>query len=276
MRKLLRANFSRLKKSKVFWIGIALMVLWAAYGCINSYIEQMRYSVSRTLDMNLFNFAPVIGLFCAAFCSLFIGTEYSDGTIRNKLVVGHRRSNIYLSMLLVSIAAGILMSLTYLAVTCILGIPLFGMFHMAPTTALALLLCSFVMTAAFCGIFTLLCMLNQNKAVSAVLCIVLAFLLLFAAVYIQSRLEEPELYSGYSLSVDGSIQMSDPEPNPFYLQGTRRQIYEFLNDFLPGSQGILIAQSITTHLWRLPLYSLLIAAITTGIGICLFRKKDLK
>ncbi|MGY3662454.1 MAG: hypothetical protein ACXAHE_00930 [Roseburia sp. 1XD42-69] len=39
---------------------------------------------------------------------MFLGTDYSDGTIRNKLTVGHTRTNIYLANLIVTFAAGLL------------------------------------------------------------------------------------------------------------------------------------------------------------------------
>ena len=56
-----------------------------------------------TLDMSEFNYTldhfyfagmPFIGIFIAAFIGLLLGTEYSDGTMRNKLIVGHTRTNV--------------------------------------------------------------------------------------------------------------------------------------------------------------------------------------
>ena len=40
--------------------------------------------------------ALFIGIILAVFCSLFIGTEHNDGTIRNKIIVGHEKSKLFI------------------------------------------------------------------------------------------------------------------------------------------------------------------------------------
>ena len=57
----------------------------------------------------------------AVFIGVFVGTEYSDGTLRNKLIIGHSRSSIYISNLIVCTTAGIIMHLTYIITTILLG-----------------------------------------------------------------------------------------------------------------------------------------------------------
>ena len=42
----------------------------------------------NNLDNGFFMCALFIGIILAVFCSLFIGTEHNDGTIRNKIIVG--------------------------------------------------------------------------------------------------------------------------------------------------------------------------------------------
>ena len=108
MRKLLSANFSRLWKSKTFWFLLtALFALCLALSLDK--IWQVRSLLAagyaRAIDKRLFSEAPYIGAFQAVFISFFLGTEYSDGTIRNKLVVGHQRGHIFLSNFIVCLAA---------------------------------------------------------------------------------------------------------------------------------------------------------------------------
>ena len=97
MNKLLSANFSRMKKDKIFWIGIAFMLCLGIFSNILYYKQNIQYpEYTITLDMGFFTPAMFIGIIASVFCSLFIGTEYSDGTIRNKISVGHSRTIIYL------------------------------------------------------------------------------------------------------------------------------------------------------------------------------------
>ena len=37
--------------------------------------------------------------------------------------------------------------------------------------------------------------------------------------------------------------MADDVPNPSYLRGTEREIYQFFNDFLPTGQAVNITQA---------------------------------
>lgn len=61
------------------------------------------------------------------------------------------------------------MNTVYMLVAGILGIPLFGFFESSMGAVLMNLLNSVLMTAAFTAVFTMLSMLNQNKALVAVI-----------------------------------------------------------------------------------------------------------
>lgn len=56
-----------------------------------------------------------LGVVLAAFCSLYLGTEYQDGTLRNKVTAGYRREQIYFSCLLACLGGGLLIWGSYLA-----------------------------------------------------------------------------------------------------------------------------------------------------------------
>lgn len=62
----------------------------------------------------------------AVVVGLFVGTEYSDGTIRNKLSAGHARRDIYLSKLIVCAAADVVIYVVYILVVLGLGQILLG------------------------------------------------------------------------------------------------------------------------------------------------------
>ena len=54
------------------------------------YKDMKQSGYINNLDNGFFARALFIGIILAVFCSLFIGTEHNDGTIRNKIIVGQK------------------------------------------------------------------------------------------------------------------------------------------------------------------------------------------
>lgn len=277
MRKLLGANFVRLKKSKVFWICTGGMVLFGLFRIFQQYQDKVAFGdeLYVSLEASLFNHAMVIGILCAVFISLFIGTEYSDGTIRNKLVIGHGRVAVYLSNLITSIAAALLMVIGYTIPVCALGIPLLAPLKAPLHLVAAMALGCILMTAACCSLCTLLSMACQNKTVAAVIALLASVSLLLSATYIKARLEAPEYWNAYVMEGGGEPGL-ESIPNPQYLRGTERVIYQTALDILPTGQGLQYSLMEAFHLWQMPVYSVGIILLSTGAGIAIFRKKDIK
>ena len=96
------AGFNRLWRSRVFQVcclvsfAANVFVMLATYRQVLNYTE-LGLEHSITLDSVFYGLVPVLGVMCAAFVSLFIGTEHSDGVMRNMLVVGRARWEIYLA-----------------------------------------------------------------------------------------------------------------------------------------------------------------------------------
>lgn len=280
MRKLLAANFSRLWKDKVFWAGMIGMLVWGVILAYNKYNEALTFHIRSTPDSIVFLYNILIGVLSAVFCSLFIGTEYSDGTIRNKLIVGHKRKAIYLANLIVCSAASVLMCISFLAASCTMGTLLLGKFQM---TFGAMVICteiSLIMVIACAAIFTMISMLIQNRAYASVVCILGIGALLIWATFIHAKLDAPEFYPAYSFSTDGEgggVAEDDMQiPNPDFLRGDKRKAYEFLLDFLPTGQAIQIASQSGAGKWQQPVYSLVILTAAAGAGMTAFERKDIK
>lgn len=278
MSKLLSVNFARLKQNKAFWISMVITFLFGGYAPFANYMQMQDMNFEYTLEMGFFNYSVLAFILLSIFVSLFLGTEYSDGTIRNKIVVGHTRIHIYLSSFIVSMAAGVLMCVAFIIPYLCVGIPLFGFFKMSLLEVIAYMGAILFLIAALNGIYVLIAMLSQNKAVSAVACIMTSFLLIIAGSYITNRLNEPETYSSYVYldTETGEMSTGDETPNPSHLEGTEREVYEFLYDFLPGGQVIQLSSIEQCNVFLLAGYSALIAVFTTGFGIYFFRRKDLK
>ena len=132
------------------------------------------------------------------------------------------------------------------------------------------------MTAAYCAIFTFITMTCSKKSASAVACLLGVFLLLAAAITTLSMLDAPEFIPGYEMSIDGQVAPAKPEPNPAYLTGMKREVYQFLYDLMPTGQGIQYSNVNFTNPLRLMGLSAAVAVLFTGAGAALFQRKDLK
>lgn len=270
------ANLSRLWKDKIFWIGMLIMTAYSVISMLNGCRQ-------ATLDMSEFNYMldhyyfagmPVIGIFIAVFIGLFLGTEHSDGTMRNKLIVGHTRTKVYLANLATTFIASLMMLAVWF-IGGLVGIPTLGTWQMGISGLVVYISISILMVAAMCAIFTPICMLSTNKAVTAVLCILLCLGVILSGSMFYNALCEPEMSSGVMITADG-MQMGEPTPNPNYVSGMKRIVYEFLADFIPTGQGIQMADLAVAHPARMMLSSAFIVIMVTLCGAFIFKHKDLK
>jgi ABC-2 type transport system permease protein len=275
MNKLLSSGFSRLKRDKIFWVSIvallAYSIIYMLNGCRQSLSREMA-EFSYSLDVYYFHYGLSIGLFCSVFTSIFLGVEYQNGAIRNKLIIGHTRTAIYLSNLLVSFTASIFMLLAWL-IGALVGIPFLGTWKMGPLLLLYLLI-SVLFMAAFSAIFTFIGMLTSYKTIAQIFSLLFFFALLLGGSMLYEALQQPEMTSPILMTMDG-MQIADPVPNPSYVTGPLRSVYEFLVDLLPTGQGIQLFDLNIRHPLRMILSSLGITAGVTAVGIRIFQKKDL-
>ena len=275
MIRLLSAGFLRLKKNKVFWGGLILMAAWGIFMPVKMQMDAVQMGYVFVMENGLFACAIGVGIILAVFCSLFIGTEYNDGTIRNKIIVGGKRRTVYLANATLSSAVGIALCAAYLLPYFCIGLPLAGGFTAPMGTILLTELTVLLLAVAFSSLFTCVAMVCQNKAATAVICILLAFGFLTTGMVLTQMLEAPKMHELYSLDVNEEMS-SVEEPNPKYLEGTKREIVQTLYDINPGGQAIQCAGMTTVNPLRLPLYSLAITVLATTAGCALFQKRDLK
>lgn len=276
MLKLLRANFSRLLHDRAFRLLSALMVFFGTSMAVVNAVHAQQDGEIWVMDYTIFIYVILAPIVNAVLTALFIGNDYSSGTIRNKRIAGHRRGIIYLANLLVCICAGICLCLAFALPQAAAGLLLKGEMNAAPATILLYVGLSFALMIAFTALFTLIAMLCQNKSHTTAGCILLTFALLFAGVYISSTLEEPEYLAAYSYTENG-VTVEEPEmKNPNYISGTKRQIYEFMQDFTPGGQMLQISDMDAEKPMMLAVYDGIILLLVTGFGLVFFRREDLK
>ncbi len=277
MIKLLNAGFTRLRKNKVFWlltlfsIGLALFMTYMGYNNIK------RYGDTIEVEQYMLNYSTMVGVVIAIFTSLFLGIEYSDGAIRNKISIGHKRTNIYLSNLIITTITSLFSYILFLIVIASVGIPLFGMITMPISKLIMLIGCIFITIIAYSSIFTFLVMIISNKTITAIISIMLSFGLMFAALSCLNVLQAPRFIESASITngETGDIEMVK-EPNPKYPSETKKKIYKTLLDINPAGQMFQIAGRTAPNLKILPIYSFGIIVVFTGVGLILFKKKELK
>jgi hypothetical protein len=281
MNNLLRAGFRRLLLSKIFWLGIIVMFSLGIYLPWLLWHSQRTWGDVVFVEPALFAFTTVIIVASSVFVSLYIGTEYSDGTIRNKVIIAHKRSSIYLANLWLSFIGSAIMCLIYLVTVIPVASLLLDFSQVDILLVSKLLLSGFIMVLAISGVNTFISMTIQNKAYAAVVSILNGFLMLFLGIFTDTRLAEPR-YLTYMLSImeDADIyitmEMLSSEPNPHYISGITRQIYQAIVDITPGGQGIQISSMNVDNPWVLMMYSILVTVIITSVGLLIFKKRDIK
>lgn len=277
MNRLLAAYLARLKKNGMFR---GLLLLMAGTGVLVPLIahgEMQAYGVSYSSESRLGWHTLFTGIITALFTAGFLGTEYSDGTIRNKLIAGHTRSNIYLSSLGICALAHTVFLLAHMVVISVLSQWLIAPFRMNTEKLMLFYLFSLLIGLNFTALYTMIVMLNQNKSAALTMCVLTCLMLFVGSFYIYERLAAPEMIpGGYALSADGVFVDLGMEPNPHYLRGVHRTVYEWLLNILPYGQSIKLAQMQLENSLRMILCNLCLMAGATFTGLWLFGRKDLK
>ena len=156
MKSLIRSDFYKLRKAKSFWVCMILAVALAVFSVLimdfsvklmdkvpqqaaqeDAALEESGLNISTdgipmsSADLNassmlLMQFAGTTTILISIFVSLFVGGEFSHGTIKNLASKNHTRTQIYLSKIIVSVIAAIVMTLLYAVVATGLGTALWG------------------------------------------------------------------------------------------------------------------------------------------------------
>ena len=300
MRKLLSANFARLGRSVWFWLGGLGMLgytLWELFTLFSWALGPYGGYPSDYLSSRIGDFTLPLFLVMAALCPLYLNTDYHDGAVRNKIVVGHTRAQIYLANFLTLLTAAFLYAAVHVVLS--VGAVCFVKAHTwSPEDSAAVLLPCLPYILGITALFTLLGMLIRSRAVS-VAAILLAVGLLWLPQHLFTQLcaaplqpdwdrvtqtVEPNEAGEMDLVYwqDGKrVEADELEliPNPRYVAEPLRTAYYFLEEALPGGQAFLLCQSLPLERGspgRLALYSLGVFTLALSGGLLLFRRMDLK
>ncbi|MDE6132444.1 MAG: ABC transporter permease, partial [Oscillospiraceae bacterium] len=203
---------------------------------------------------------------------------YSNGTMRNKLLIGHSRAAIYFSNLAVCVAAAILIHVVYVATTLIGGLIAFGSFFTQSDVLIKLFAVSLIVVTAFAAMLLPISTLIPSKSAGVTTVIMFSFVLMMLTMIINGGLNEPKVYEAYTIIDASGEEISEPEmENPFYVGGIQRKIYEALYDIVPTCHAARIQlDDMPENPAVIPLWSSAVIVVTTTVGAVFFRRKDLK
>ena len=275
MRNLISVGLFRTVRSKLFYILLALTALVMAYVYYNTYRVQLGPDFSQ-LDLYFFQFINTNIVSAAVFCPLFLSSEYGDGALRNKLMVGRTRPQIYLANLAVNCLYGTAACLAAVVTGLCVGVPLLGWFQNAgPGKIMLYVLLALATTWVCAALYTFLSMVVVSRGVAITLCILLAFGLILLGQYLYLALSQEEVLTALFYTDTGEMAVSE-QPNPAYLTGFARQVYQFFYELTPGGQAYQILGMSAQSPLRMLGYSGLVFVLVTGLGLVIFQKKDVK
>lgn len=255
MAELLAEGYRRLFKGKRFYIvmGViaAIAVLFTLlYHFINSMASGLiggGLDEGIPADPLLFDCIGVMPLLVGIAAGMLIVQDFRNNTIRNKIIIGHSRINIYLANWIVSVTVMLIYMAVYLVIAAALGGIILG-FKEFPSKAIFLnLLHTLLIELAMTSLIVFLC--NTMKNVGG-------FVLSITMHYIVDM---------FSLML--------------MLLNKYPKVQEIISEAVPTFQMNMIKNGydqIQTHGVRMALFMLAITAVSTAAGALLFKKSDLK
>lgn len=257
----IKSNFVRLIKNPLLWISIIASTFNPLYTVLNNYYYGKQFELDFTPDDALVMIADgyVFPIVLSILITLFIGTEYSDKTIRNKLVVGHSRSEVYFSKLIICLASAWAMYVVGVIIAVAVGVPLLGNYVLSFKLLFPQIFCALLSISALASIAVLLAMTISNRIISSITMLLVSV----GLAYIPTPLWD-KLYSSF---------------DEVTVTGWKHSLYQVMYDFLPTCQLYQYTSDIESFpkdLAIFPLYSILIIVVTTAVGLIIFKKKNLK
>lgn len=258
MNRLLYTDMCRMYGSKRFWFFVTAMAAVAFMFIVMQYTA-MDYQVM--LDRVIFLPISFYGLITGALISLFVGDDFSDGVIRNKLVAGRSRCAVFFSNLITCWSACLILYFFMIGITAGIGVFLFEN-NVTGTEFLRYLGLGMLTCIAFGSLYCMLSMLIGNKPNAVMACMALAFVMLLLSLHTNQILVQPQVK-------DGAL-------NPHYADGVRRVFYEILHDGNPTGQAAQLSAMECYSPFRFIACDLLWIAVAAVLGTVLFQRKDIR
>ncbi len=272
MIKLLRAGFFRLRKEIIFWLFIISSVVVAIFSLNHWQSSNETYVLDKIIN----NFTLYIGFFIALFVSIYVGKEYSEGIIRNKIIVGHSRASIYISKLIISIVVSLLCELIYVIIVLIVGKILDIKTHVTLQKMAMCIIDSILMIALYCSIFNFISMIFSDITLSTIINVIILVVSFIITFYLFNISNNPKYFESTITDADGNTTVISQNPNPFYPGDEKVGFAKTVECLIPFSQAQIIINVEEESLYKILIFSVIEICIINMGGIYIISKKQLK
>lgn len=227
MTKLLYAGAYRYAKSRIFRLVLILNAILAAH---HGFESGRVYFKDIWAYVGVFMMAAVIGL--------NMGGEYENGGFRNKTVIGHSRSALFFSELLLAMGAAAVLTVEYGLI--FLAFNLYVLRDLPAAYSVQMLLSFLGIALSMSALFVFFGALAKNRAVLLILCVLAMLLMIFLGEWLWNELAQDEMTLAYETRMETWTAPDGTEhaeielvpgteryvPNPHYVGGPLRVVYE--------------------------------------------------
>lgn len=272
MSRLLKADLYHLRKSRLTLIALILAVAFPVlivllYSGINllAGIDELSGDASlfdaSTVIGSVFSLTNNLGLVLPVFAGIIVCLDLSNGTLRNKVIAGNRRSAIYLSHLLVSMLFMVTVIAVYAIVTTALAL-LFFPFNWNSTLSLGREIAYFVLYgltsfAFIATVSTMVALTFRSVAPTIIITIVFSIALYLLNTVLMFVDNESFRYVVYFIPTFAG--------NFFNLNSG---LLGMLGQAGGDSRDLIFAEGMLSYLF--------FGGLHTLIGLLIFRKRDLR
>lgn len=277
MNRLLRADFRKFLKDKLFLVLIILAVVFAlvtpllyvavfsAAGEMDPMSEEMLagYVSAKGQFFGAFSFGNNLGLIAPLLVGVVLYKDFGSGTVRNKVISGHSRRSIFMSMFTVCLTMLFGIVLAHALLTLVVSLPFFAYqstpFVMADFWYLLLsLLFEFLVYLFAAAFVSWLCARMKNVGLVIVMYVAVVFGATLIAGILQVVIMVLQMEPGMEKTVD------------------ILNFFQRINVF-NSSATIGLGTSYTAEdVWYYVLPPIVGTAALLGHGLLKFRRRDLK
>ncbi len=274
MIRLLKADIYRVLKNRLTLVALILclafplliVLLYAGMqGLIQFGLEADEEGLlfnANSIIGSVYSLTNNLGLVIPAFAGILVCSDYTNGTLRNKVIAGNRRTEIYLSHLIVSILFSVVLISIYAGSTAGLAL-IFFPFAKDPSANIFRDILYFVANGTMSFIFmatvsTLFAMILRNIAPTIIFTIVVAVMLMTIGSIVMLIDYEPYKYAVFLI----------PGFTSNFLNLRPISLVALLSDSVQSSPDIMFLEGMFSYL--------LFGVLHTVLGLIVFVKRDIK